>query len=326
MGLFDFGNFDFSSPTPTYFPRNQGMGSFDFPSQSFRDDSFASFMNPSQNYMPMTQDYFSALQNAPTREEYKPSLGRKIGAGLAGLAASFTNPQAAGDITFGALNAPFMRAQGDYQQRLGNLAQGARGEQGLAALARQMSADEFERSKFGQELGFKESELAQKGALGGREIDLKGRILESDLKQKELDRALAEKRISTEQYNSATQRMNAETQRQSANDPMRYLGAVLSGVGSLNRAGAQGQPSAAMTDTRISATIQTDPVLNKYIKSDGNIDIAGIRDDPNAAERLAEIYRQLGVTQSNDIRLGSSQVQPPNDIMSIIQQLQGMRR
>ncbi len=307
MGLLDFLGFGqqdtFGGSTPTFFPRNSGSdyGS-DFPMQSFRDDSFASFMNPLQNQLPQTQNYFSALQDMPTREDYKPSLGRNIGAALAGIAAGIgSGPTAGAQAAFQIRNAPYERAMGEYQQNISNLGKAAQGEQGLAAFAEKMAQDQFARQQGMGELGLKGAQLEQQGKLGGRELDIKEKSLTAQIAQQALERALQEKKISVEQYNAATQRLNAQTQQGEAQSKADYYKGLL---GVKQNPPAPGvKPSAAYTKEQMLSYFRGDPVLNQYLKNDGSLDIEGLREDPNAAERLNQIYRKLGLQPSEDIGL-----------------------
>lgn len=331
MGLFDFFGFNPTSPTK-YAPDNEGFGggggesqsggfnfgaglanlfgggnrggmnadfsggnSNPFPVDSFRNDSFSSMLSQ----FPQSQGFMELLSQQPRREDFKPSLGRKIGAGLAGIASSFGNPNSGGDVAFNILNRPFQRANEDYQMRLNNARQGAGLEQGLAGLFRQFGNDEFQRNQAGQELGLKRDQLTQQGALGNREIDVKQKALENQAAQQQLDRALQERRISIDQYQAATQRLNAETNQKEAASRDAYYKGMLA-----NKQNPQPKPpNSAMINQRLDSMIRTDSVLSPYLTQNGKLDFEKVREDPMATMKLKSIYQQLGLMPSPDIEL-----------------------
>lgn len=290
-GLFNFGN-DYLSP-------GQPTGGQGFPLDSFRQDSFASMMNPIMNYMPQTRSYFDLIQNVPQREDHKLGLGRGIGAALAGLAASFNSPGAGAAVAGSIANAPYLNEMQDFNTRLGAARQGAAAEQGLANLARQFSNDQFQRSQFGQEMGLKEAQLAQQGALGNREIDVKEKALENQQRQQELDRLLQERKITIDQYQSETARINANANVGQSNAMARYYDEM--GKAKQNPPDRQFAPNASMSELQFKTAIRADPLFAnpKFFSrnSDGDnvFDPQKVMQDPEAARRFAEIARQYGL-------------------------------
>lgn len=295
MGLFDF---------DSYFPQEdqQQLYSNNFPGQSFRDDSFASFMNPLQNMMPQTQNYFTALQNIPQRRDYQPSLGRGIGSILAGLAASFTNPDAGAEIAAAGLSAPYERAVGEYGQKLQNLGRAAQGEQGLATFAEKMAQDQFARNQFAQTQGLAERQLTQAGQLGNRGIDVQEKQLANTAAQQALERALNEKRISVEQYNAATQRLNAEANKAEGQSRTEYYKKLIGIKENPPEAGIK--PSAELNNQRLKSALMSDPIVSQYVNHLGQIDIQKLNEDPDAQQQLRHIYMQLGLIPRPDVQLG----------------------
>jgi osmotically-inducible protein OsmY len=304
MSLFDMFNFDPSS-TPGFFPQNQGSGpSYDFPAQQFRDDSFASFMNPMQNLMqqmPQTQNYFSALSQGPTVQNSQPSLGRTIGSALAGLAQSVTNPSAGAAIAAQGMAAPYERKVDDYQRNIANLGRSAQQEQGLMGLSRQFANDQFTREQQGFENRFKEDQLGQAGQLGNRKLDVEEKDLSAKIAQANLDRALQEKKITIDQYNSESQRISANSNaaRDSAmSDYYRRIATVRE-----NPTPKAKPESNAVVQSKLKAELLTDPTFEGMIDYQGRINPEELNKNPNAMERLRQIYRRLGLAPSNDIGL-----------------------
>jgi hypothetical protein len=299
MGLFDglFGFGGFTSP---------GQPMNGFPTQEFRNDSFASFMNPMQNFMPATRSYMDEMQNIPRYEDHKAGIGRTIGAALAGLAAGIGNPNAGAGVASSIVNQPYMRAMGDFAHRAGGLQDAAKAEQGLAGLARQFSNDAFQRSQFGAELGLKNrgldlegQKLTQQGALGNREIDVKDKALQNQMQQAALDRALQEKKISIDQHQAESQRLNALTNQKQGEAQANYWNQL--GQAKLNPPDKNTPPSAALLEMQAGSRIQTDPILSNPSfmsrDNDGNrvFDPQKAMQNPQAAERLMQIYRDLGL-------------------------------
>jgi len=280
-----------------------GVGYNQFPIQQFQDDNFASFMNPMQNLasqMPQTQNYFSALSQAPTIQNSQPSLGRFIGSALAGLAQSVTNPGAGAAIAAQGMRAPYENKVEDYQRNIQNLGRAAQGEQGLMGLSRQLSNDEFARSQQGAENQFKWSELSQRGSLGNRELDVKDKTLQQQVSQQALERALQEKKISVDQYQAATQRINANSNASRDSAMSKYYEQM--GNAKENPIAKTNAPNAALIEQQYGARIMSDPILAEYLTADGNFK-PGLKQDPNAMERLREIQRELGLLPNNNIGL-----------------------
>lgn len=293
MGLFDgFFNFDMGSP-------GQPTGGGGFPLDSFRQDSFASMMNPVQNYMPQTRSFFDLLQNVPQREDHKLGLGRGIGAALAGLAASFNGPGAGAAVASSIANAPFNDEMADFRTAFDAKRQGASAEQGLMNLNRQFANDQFQRSQFGREMGLKESQLAQQGALGNREIDVKEKSLANQQAQQVLDRALAEKKISIDQHQAETQRLNAIANQGQSNAMAGYYQKM--GDARQNPQFKADAPNASVMELQFKTAIKADPIFanpNFYSKnSDGDtvFDIQKVMQDPVAARKFQELGRQYGL-------------------------------
>ena len=241
----------------------------------------------------------------------------RLAAGLAGGAANFAQPGSGIGVTRGLLDEKYNRALEQFNQRKTALGGAAQLEQANRGFNQGILSDLAKQQQFGATYGLQREELGQKGA----DLNLRTKILENEMQQKQLDRALAEKRISIEQYQAASQRMNAETQRQQANDPMRYLGPILTGMGGFNRGMNQNQPqpSAPISEMRINAAVAADPVLSTMLDDNGEPDLNKIANDPVAASRYQQLIRSAtGVNQ--DINLGPKQP----DMMAIIQMLQGM--
>lgn len=304
MGLFDFLGFDpnqqFSNSDPGIYNIPKGMnqqfsnsGYGNFPVQQFQDNSFANMMSQ----MPQTQNFMELLSQQPRQEDYSPGWGRGILAALAGIAGGLGgNPSAGGDIAGSIAGAPFLNAMSQYQTRLGGARQGAGLENNLMGLSRQFANDQFEKDKFGQQLGFQQDQLAQQGGIANREIDTKNKILENQIAQAGLDRALQEKKISVDQYQAATGRIDANANASQSNAMAEFYTRKHPG-------GYFGQPNAAMTKEQLKATLFSDPVLRDYVDYEGDIDIEKLRKDPNAAMRLQQLYQQLGLIPRPDIAL-----------------------
>jgi len=305
MALFDFGS--------------------EFPVEQFRNDQLGNSMlrlyqpqmefsnfNPAQSYStPAQSSYLDFLQQAPPqREDFNQPLWQKILTAIGGIATGYTqkDPRAGFQFVQQMQDLPYNQALQDYRLKAENLARGADIEKVKLGLERQFAADERQATQFGQELGFKREQLGQQASqfgqemgLKGQDIDLRTKILENQMQQAALDRALQEKRISVEQYNSATQRLRAETEQKSASDPMRYLGSIMSGMGSFGRSPFgplgqnynQSQPSAAMLELQAGAAIQSDPILSQYVNSEGNLNIRKM--PPEAQARFQEIYKKIGI-------------------------------
>jgi len=262
-------------------------------------------MNPQQNYMPAQKSYLDFMSQAPpTQEDNQMGFWGRLASGLTGAAANLAQPGSGTGITQGLLDDKYNRAMQDYRTKGESLGRAAQSEQGLAGLARQMSNDQFQRSQFGSELDLKQAglglerdKLTQQGALGNREIDLKSKTFENQLLQQGYDRALQEKKISIDQYNSATQRLNAETNQTQGTAQANYWNQL--GQAKLNP--PDKAPSAPLLEMQAGSRIQTDPILSQRDfmtrDNDGNFvfDPQKAMKNPQAAERLIQIYRDLGL-------------------------------
>lgn len=99
---------------------------------------------------PVFDRYLEEIQNAPRREDYQLSTGKKILAGLAGAATGFTSGASAGsraiqDITEG----PYRNAQRDFKERIEPLEKGIGYEKSFAETLRKKQNDQ---NKFGSNL------------------------------------------------------------------------------------------------------------------------------------------------------------------------------
>jgi len=308
MALFDFEN---QFPVDQFRSDQLGNSMLDLyqPQMDFSNFNPA---QPSPSFQaPAQSSYLDFLQQAPpSREDFNQPLWQKILTAIGGIATGYTqkDPRAGFQFVQQMQDLPYNQALQDYKLKAENLARGADVEKAKLGLERQFAGDERQASQFGQELGFKQQQLGQQSSqfgqemgLKGRDIDLRTQILENQNQQAALDRALQEKRISIQQYDSATQRLRAETDQKQANDPMRYLGSIMSGMGSFGRSPfgpmgqnySQSQPSAAMLELQAGAAIQSDPLLSQYVDSEGNLNIRKM--PPEAQAKLQEIYKKLGI-------------------------------
>ena len=291
---------------PQYDPGSLG-GQQQFPTDDFRMSSFASMMNPMHNFMdqmPATQAYMSQLGNVPRYQDYRPGIGRGIGAALAGLAASFNSPQAGAAVASSIAGAPYMRALQDFQIRTGAMGQAAGAEQALAKQglefgksAGQQALGMGELGLKQQGLGLEERKITQAGELGEKEIGLKTKVLENSIAQASLDRALQEKKISVEQYNSATQRLNAETAQQEGVSRSDYWKSL---IGVKEHPPEKPTTNPELIGQQVFSELSSNPLTSKYVSSSGRVNMkggifsSGLQDDPQALEVYKQIRKKYG--------------------------------
>lgn len=127
---------------------------------------------------PVFDKYLEEIQNAPRREDYQLSTGKKILAGIAGAATGFTSGAGAGaktiqDITEG----PYRNAQRDFKERIEPLEKGVGFERHFSETVRKQQNDQrnygakiadiqrkWEQTKGQLQIGLQKAETAEERA------------------------------------------------------------------------------------------------------------------------------------------------------------------
>lgn len=174
--------------------------------------------NEDEMQTPVFDQYLETLQNAPRREDFQPSTGRKILAGLAGAATGFTSGAAAGskavqDIT----EAPFRNARRDFENELEPLEKGVGFEKAFGETLRKRTAD---RQGFGAKLARIESDYTK--AKGQLEVAKQRAATAQDLArikeaENNLDAEYQRQKIEIDRMNAGSNRMRAGAAQTSAN-------------------------------------------------------------------------------------------------------------
>lgn len=163
---------------------------------------------------PIFDQYMQTVQNRPQREDYQPSIGRKILGGLAGAMTGFTSGAKAGqnmvqDITEG----PYRQAQADYQAELEPLEKGVGFERAFGETLRKRLNDR-------QNYGVKVAKLESDYQAAQDKLDIALKRAGNDA---ERNRILAAKQSVDAEYQrerAKTERLNAGANQTRANASM----------------------------------------------------------------------------------------------------------
>lgn len=309
---FDLGNFlsSFGSGNIGGVLSNFGFGGGqqqqqqpDFPVDDFRSNSFGSNMGQFigntlggyQDKAPATSNYVDFLmQGGPTREEYKPSLGRNIFGALAGAASAFGGGNPA-TVASQIINAPFANAMGEYQQRGNELAKAQQVEQGALGFGEKLFNDAGQLSLEGQKIKYQYDQLAQTGNIAAIEADI--RRFANDTQRQQL----AQQAVQNAEANRlrgqeiGVQGMNAQTNK---DQNMWRMLDMLNPMGQLNHTLANTQkvfaPNAGYAEDKLQNQFLTDPRFSKFIGLDEKHQpyIAWDKMDPDTRALAQQIMQQ----------------------------------